>query len=494
MSYQNQSGDLSPYTEVVPMSAKLGDVTKASILTSRRRMRITPQTGSSYWSSAGAGGANAQIQFLLADSSGLLDARSMVLNYYIQTAGTTTACPDDGHVFQTVQVNLNGQNLENLQSAAKVCNIEAKLGGSKSYYQTAGSFQGFSLLSNDTNPSVPTTTAADLLTAYGQYGYVMGTVTDLTARAKRTADARTGNVAGMQVSIPLGMMTGVGRMKSYIPLAILGELNINLIALSNAEALFQSTPTADATFSLTNVSLEYDIVTASPAYMSLLRQIATEDARGIVMPFESTICTPGAQISTSSSSLGESTVIVSRATQNLLRASIVQCPANSVSTLAAPSQSMFSRAGTASVQFRSGSSVFPQIAAFGDASLFNMSLAAYGSVTQENGSAINRALWGQSTNAGTQGTLATYETAQAASGGTTKFCYADSCIPSYGFQTYKGGVDPVDVDGISLSGSSGSQLIASIVSAPSTNYTPFISLVALKFLTAKQGVVNVSGA
>ena len=470
MSFQNQSGDLSPFTEIVPMSAKLGDVTKASILTSRRRMRIAPQTGQAY-GSAGAGASNAQVQFLISDSSGLIDMRSVVLNYYILTTGTTTACPDDAHVFNTVQINLNGQNLENLQNAAKVSNIEAKLGGSKSYYGTAGSFQGFSLLSNDTNPAVPTTAASDLLAAYGQYGYVLGNVTDLTARAKRVADVRTGNVAGMQVSIPLGMISGVGRMKPYVPLALLGELNINLVALSAAQALFQSTATADADFSLSNVTLEYDIVTASPAYMSLLKQIATEDARGIVMPFESTVCVPGGSIAASTSALAESTVIVSRATQNLLRAHIVQQPTTAVSSLAAPSQSMFSRSGTASVQFRSGSSVFPQIACFGDAALFNMSLAAYGSVTQENGSAINRALWGQSTNVATQGTAATYETAQLATGGTTKFCYADSCIPSYGFQTYKGGVDPVDVDGISLSGSSGSQLIASIVSAPSVATT-----------------------
>jgi hypothetical protein len=454
-------------------------------------MRIVPQTGQSY-GSAGAGGANAQIQFLLADSSGLIDMRSVVLNYHIMTVGTL-ACPDDGHPFNTVQINLNGQTLDNLQNAAKVCNIEAKLGGSKTYLQTAGSLQGFQLLSNDANPFVPTVTAADLLAAYGQYGYVTGNTTDLTTRAQRTADVRTGNVAGMQVSIPLAMMSGVGRMKSYVPLALLGELNINLIAGSNADVVFQGNAAATGTFSLTNVSLEYDIVTASPAYMSLLKQIATEDARGIVMPFESTVCTPGAQIAASSSALGETTIIVSRATQNLLRASVIQVPTLAVGALAWPSQSMFSRAGTASVQFRAGSSVWPQIAAFGDASLFNMSLAAYGSVMQENGSVINRALWGQSTSAAAAATPASFETAQSATGG-AKFAYADSFIPSYGFQTYKGGVDPVDVDGISLSGSSGSQLIASIVSAPSAAYSPYISLVALKFLSAKGGVVQVAGA
>lgn len=42
MSYQVQSGDLHPFTEVVPDAAKLGGLTKSSILTQRRRVRIVP--------------------------------------------------------------------------------------------------------------------------------------------------------------------------------------------------------------------------------------------------------------------------------------------------------------------------------------------------------------------------------------------------------------------------------------------------------------------
>jgi hypothetical protein len=171
-------------------------------------------------------------------------------------------------------------------------------------------------------------------------------------------------------------------------------------------------------------------------------------------------------------------------------------PTNGVSIQGFPSQSAFSHAGVFSVQFRVGSQVFPQIAAAGDAALFNMSLAAYGSPMQENGTVANRVMWGQSTNAGTPGTVQSFETAASSLGGTTevKFCYADRFIPTYGFQTVRGGAEPLDVDGISLAGSSGSQIICSLVSAPGVAYTPFVVLTALRFIKAQGGAVQVVGA
>ena len=80
MAFTTQSGDLYPFTEVVPASAQFGAPERSSILTQRRRARVTPQTGPSY-GSAGQGAGGAQIQFLLADQGGLLDMRSIVLNY-----------------------------------------------------------------------------------------------------------------------------------------------------------------------------------------------------------------------------------------------------------------------------------------------------------------------------------------------------------------------------------------------------------------------------
>jgi hypothetical protein len=490
MSFTNQSGDLYPFTEVVPASAQFGAPERSSILTQRRRARVTPQTGQSY-GSAGQGAGGAQIQFLLADQGGLLDMRSIVLNYTIQTYATsTTACPDDGHPFMTVQALLNGQLLENIQNAPKLANAEMTMGASRTYYQTAGSLQGFELLNNDLVTNIPSSSVTASITAWG---YATGNQPSVQVRSSRAAAARFNNIAGEQRSIPLGLMMGLGRMKQYLPIALTGELALVLIAGTPNDVLFDIASTTAGDFSLSQVSLEYDIVVPAQNYMSVLQKVAMEDPVGLTMPYESSIVTAAAAIS-SSASMTQNDLIVSRATNHLLRASVVQVPTSAVSLQGFPSQSCFSHAGVFSVQFRIGSQVFPQIAAQGDAALFNMSLSAYGSPMQENGTVTNRVLWGNSTNAATAGTAAVYETAESSASGTLKFCYADRFIPTYGFQTVRGGTVPLDVDGVSLAGASGSQLIASLVSAPGVAYTPFVILTALRFIKAQGGAVQVVGA
>jgi len=490
MSFTNQSGDLYPFTEVVPASAQFGAPERSSILTQRRRARVTPQTGASY-GSAGAGAGGAQVQFLIADQGGLLDMRSIVLNYTIQTAtSSTTACPDDGHPFMTVQALLNGQLLENIQNAPKLANVEMTMGASRTYYQTAGSLQGFELLNNDLVTNIPSSSVTASITAWG---YVSGNQGSVQVRSSRAASARFNNIAGEQRSIPLGLMMGLGRMKQYLPIALTGELALVLIAGTPNDVLFDIASTTAGDFSLSQVSLEYDIVVPAQNYMSVLQKVAMEDPVGLTMPYESSIVTAAASIS-SSASMTQNDLIVSRATNHLLRASVVQVPTSAVSLQGFPSQSCFSHAGVFSAQFRIGSQVYPQIAAQGDAALFNMSLSAYGSPMQENGTVTNRVLWGNSTNAATAGTAAVYETAESSASGTLKFCYADRFIPTYGFQTVRGGTVPLDVDGVSLAGASGSQLIASLVSAPGVAYTPFVILTALRFIKAQGGAVQVVGA
>ena len=490
MSFTNQSGDLGAFTEVVPASAQYGAPDKSSLLTQRRRCRVVPQTGGSYRTSAGVGASGAQIQFLIADQGGLLDCSSMCINYTIETSGANVA-PDDGHPFQTFQVLLNGQTIEQLTNASKLANVEMTVGGSKTYYQTAGSLQGFELLNNDLVTDVPSSSVTASITAWG---YVSGNQAALVARAQRASSVVFNNVAGEQRSIPLGLICGFGRMKQYLPISVLGEVALQIVCGQAAEVLFSTGSSTTGDFALTQVSLEYDIVVPSQTYMSLLQKVAMDDPAGITMPYESSIVAPAAAISASSTALQQSDLIVSRATNHLLRATVVQVPQTCVALLGYPSQSCFSHGGVVSIQYRIGSQVYPQIAATGDASMFNMTLAAYGSVMQENGTVTNRALWGNSTNGATAGTAQVYETAQLATGGSAKFAYADRFTPTYGFQTVKGEAQPLAVDGVSLAGASGSQLIASLISAPQIGYSPFVILTALKFIKAQGGAVQVVGA
>lgn len=488
MSFLNPSGDLSPFSEIVPSAISLDKPTKSSIVSARRRVKIAPQTSPNAGAS-GVGGGSQQIQFLLADQGGLLDPRSVVLNYTIQTSGAAAACPDDGHPFTTFQVLCNGQLLDNITQAAKVTNIEMKMGGSKSFYSSAGSFMGFQLLNPDLNSAVPSSTDA---TSIGAWGYVAGNQAACAVRSARAADVRTGNTAGMQISIPLGLISGFFRCAQYCPLMTVGEIAIVAQTGTASDVLFTTSSSTDADFSLSKISLEYDVVIPSSAYVSMLQKVAMED--GFMIPFESTIVGTGGVISASASALQESTIIVSRATNYLLRAATIQVPVTGGNTLGYPSQSCFSHAGTNSFQYKIGSSTYPNLPATQDAAMFTTSLAAYGSPMNENGSVVNRALYCQNTNAGTPGTAATYETAQVATGGTVKFCYADSFIAAYGFQTIKGGAEPSLLDAVSLSGSSGSQLQVALVSAPSAAVIPYVALVATRLLTAGGGTVSVKGA
>jgi len=487
----NQAGDLYPFTEVVPASASFGSPERSSILTQRRRCRVTPQTGATYGStSAGTGAGGSQIQFLLSDQGGLIDMRSVCINYTIFTS-TSGVAPDDGHPFMTVQALLNGQLLENITNAPKLANVELCMGGSRNYYQSAASLQGFELLNPDLVTDVPSSSTTASITAWG---YVAGNAASIATRAQRASNAIFNSIPGEQRSIPLGLIMGLGRCKQYLPLALTGEMAFVLITGQPNDVLFNTASTTAGDYALSQVSLEYDIVVPDARYMAVLQNVAMTDGAGLNIPYESSIVTTAAAISASSASLTQNDLIVSRATNHLLRASVVQVPTTCVSLMGFPSQSCFGHAGVYSVQFRIGSQVYPQVAAQGDAALFNMSLAAYGSVLQENGTVVNRVLWGNSTNGATAGTAAVYETAQAASGGSVKFAYGDRFIPTYGFQTVKGAADKLDVDGVSLAGASGSQLIASLVSAPAIAYTPFVIITALRFIKAQGGAVQVVGA
>lgn len=486
------SNQTHPFEEVVPDAIAVKGVSRSSILVQRRRVRTPAQTGIAY-GSAGANGGNRQIQFVVADAQGLLDPASISLMYNVQTTGTG-AVVDDGAPFNRVQISLNGQNLDDIQQVSRNTNAEVKLSADQGWYKNEGSFCGFELLNNElaqgTNV-LDTTTTATLATTTLAYNPAWADVkNNLPAINNRLgANAYAWNPYGGEARImPLGLLTGVGRMKQYLPLAILGELNITCFTAPAGEAVLQPAGQSGGDYSLNGVYLEYDIVVPHPAYMELLHKVANDGAEaGLMMPFESTITASSGVIS-ASATLAESSIIVSRATQNLLRAYLVQQPQALLTSVNFPSYSCFSHANTFSIQYRVGSQYYPAIPAEGDASMWAMTMSAYGSAGRNaSSSVINRVLWSQFTSTA-------WTTNPGAGEGFVKFVNADSFIPCFGFQTVKGEAEPLDVDGIALSGASGSQLVVVVRSAPSVAITPMVGLVALRFINAHAGAVRVIGA
>jgi hypothetical protein len=228
---------------------------------------------------------------------------------------------------------------------------------------------------------------------------------------------------------------------------------------------------------------------------------------GLNLPFESVIMASSGTIGTSSS-LTQASVIVSRATQNLLRTIAIFQPSNVLASRNFPIQSCFGHCGVGQYQIRVGSQYFPAQPAIGDAGMWAATMTAYGSAARNSStSVINRNNWGTYT-LGTSGSLAQYEPVLPAadvptgllSGQTTAgnhLAWTDSFCPAYGFRVVKGKSEPLDVDGISLSGASGSQLVWELFMAPSTGgstVTPTIAMVALRFLSAHGGSVRIIGA
>ena len=122
--------------------------------------------------------------------------------------------------------------------------------------------------------------------------------------------------------------------------------------------------------------------------------------------------------------------------------------------------------------------------------MFAMSMLAYGTAARnDNAAVINRVLWGQFTATAPAGVLTI-----SANEGAAKFVGGDSFLPAYGFQVVKGEAEALDVDGLSLSGASGSQLVAVVRSAPTVQITPMVGLVALRFINAHAGADRVIGA
>ena len=502
MSWQNQSGDLANIEEVLPAGMKTG-LTASSLLLNSKTVKVVPQGGQTLGTpstTAAAGGGQKQLSFLLSGNGGLIDLRSARLNYWVSTSGTTgPVTVDEGHPLSIFNVTLGGQPVEQITNAARLANMNMTLAGSKSYYCTAASEQGFSALNPDLISTLPAAgTVSQPAAAMGQYGYVSANLADAQSRQQRAASVQTGNYIGEHRSIPLSLVSGFFRAKQYLS-DMLGDLVITASTLSAAEYVFNAGASSTGDFALDGISIEYKVVFPDPRYAAVLRKVMTDPNDALLFAYESDIVSTGAQVAASPSSLMENTLIVSRATSNLTRAAIAFISASGQANVNFPGQSCFSHAGVYSAILRIGSSTYPNFPAQGDGALFNMSLAAYGSPVNENGTITNRALYAQSTKWITGGgTPSSWETQKAvyttASTTDVKFAYGDRCVIAYGFRSAAGEADAVDLDGVNMSAASGSQLQWVIQQAPLETYQPYVALTAIRMIKCSAGSVSILGA
>lgn len=456
-----------PVSEVVPDAMEVRGVSKSSLLVGRRRVRFQPQTGTT----ANPGSI---IQFVMADSTSLLDVNSMVISYTITATGTTyVPTLDDGPSWcRRIQVSLNGQLIDDTDNAHRNTNAQVYLNSDRSWYSGPGSFCDYWKF----NP--------DLANNYSgagnqaRFADVSGATTNAIARY----------TAGLQQAVPLGLLSSALRCKQYWPLSQMGELVVQLTCSQAAEALIQATGGTNPSYSLSDIFIEADLIQPHYMYQELLNKVTQmEGEHGLVIPIDTTIVAQGQAIS---SGAFDSSVVVSRATNNLRKVFVTMTPTAALSSSSFPSVSCFPYLGSgAQAQFRIGSLYFPSQPANSPARLFWMSQKAFGEPVNDRGGVANIYTYQNITNSST-GAVTNSVAALAAQPSNLK--WADNFVIAYNFDNYQGG-EELDADGVSVLGQAGSQLIAQLKGTAVEGLTPTISLVATKYISLKDGALKVIG-
>jgi hypothetical protein len=473
-----------PISEVVPeaIAGMNEGLTKSSLLVSRRRIRFQPQTGTS-------AGPNSIVQFVLADSSSLLDVNSATISFTATTTGTGVETLDDGPAWcRRLQVSLNGNLVEDIDNAHRLTNMEVYASADKSWYQSAGSYAGFWKLNPDivvANPVASTAalagatfgaaTAAANSTVVGNilqnynpgYGDIGGQVPATPVGPWAAAGTRT--AAGTSFCVPLSIMSGFFRTKQYIPLNLLGELVMSFTLASAAEAILQATGATDGSYALTNIFMECDVVQPHYALQELMNKVATSEGEsGIVIPYESAIVSQGTALSSGSNL----SVIVSRATNNLRRLLYAHQLTAGISSANFPSVSCFGFNACSSFQVRVGSLYFPSQPADTAARMFGLLQTTYGEAVNSKPGLINRSLYEQTT-------------AADGTGGNLRNAFADAFIVGYNFDSYKNtaATQVLDADGVSVLGQA----------SQTGSVTPVIALIATRYLSLMNGALKIVG-
>ena len=464
-----------PISEVVPEAiAGLNEgLTKSSLLVSRRKIRFQPQTGTT----ATPGGI---VQFVLADSSSLLDVNSATISFTVTTTGTGAETMDDGPSWcRRMQCSLNGNLVTDVDNAHRLANMEVYASADKSWYQSTGSFAGYWKFTPELVLGVATATP----TAANQQAYNpcfgdIGLTTGPAAVSGAPWDAAANRTnAGEVRVIPLSLLDGFWRCKQYIPLNLLGELVVSFTLASAAEACFQPSGNTDASYTLSDIFMEVDVVQPHYALQELMTKVAnSEGENGIVVPYEASIVSQGQAITS-----GTSSVIVSRATNNLRRLLYIHQATTGISNVNFPSVSCFGFNAVTNWQARVGSLYFPSQPATTSARCFGLLQSTYGDAVNEKPGLANRVLY-----TGTSAVATGLET-------NAKFSCSDMFIVGYNFDSYKntGGTNVLDADGVSVLGQAGSQVVIQVSQTGSV--TPTVALMATRYLSLMNGSLKIIG-
>lgn len=474
-----------PVEEAVPLAMEVKGVSRSSILQGRRIVRWQPQSGTT----ANSGSI---IQFVLSDSTGLLDVNSLRISCTVDTVGGDGTAPvvmDDGPAWcRRVQVLANGSLIDDVDNAHRAFNLRVQSSCGQDFYNSEGSFMNLWKFNNT-------------LVGNGAPWAKNNVSSATTARSQDTYKDGAGNTLnGVQCSWPLGLLAPSLSCSKYWPLRSMGELVLQFTCAADGEALFSPGQTGSPTYQLKDIFLECEIVVPSPAYSSLLDHTTQmESEPGVTIPVDTILVAQGQGIPASPSAQTESSIVTSRATTNLRQMLYAAQPTAGLNSYTYPSVSTFPDAGFGSFQVRVGSLYMPSQPADTLARAAMLTYSAFG----EPASTDKTSVWNsQNYDTTTAVNGATVYVNRPDLGGrtsvpattTNRFAFSDFAPKGLSFDSYKNTSDPLDADGISILGMAGSQIISIVRHANPEAITPTIVLKATKYIHLKNGGLRVVGA
>jgi hypothetical protein len=380
-------------------------------------------------------------------------------------------------------VALNGTNIDDTDLANRYSNAMVYAGADRAWYNGAGSFANYWAQ----NPQLAVAGTTYPPTSYA-VGDVSGALVAASVRCK----------AGAQFAWPLGLVSRFFATKQYLPLSQCGELVIQLLCATDAEACLQlatarSAAASGGTYALTNIFLEVDLIQPHYLYQEMLNKVTQlEGEQGLVVPFNAVISAQSQAITGS----GQANIVTSLATNNLRRILLTQSPITEAN-INYPVCSAFANNTLTGVQFRVGSLYFPSQESVNTGSIFWMTQSAFngGEPVHHRNGCIDLNTFSKSTGGYPVGFNITSATGGGAHG--RQQYWGDSCVIGYGFDNYKGG-EALDADGISVLGQAGSQIVSLVRIAPNatywTNGVQFnVHLERSRYLVLKNGALRIEG-
>ncbi len=487
----------SPFMEddvrqIVPNFAKVaGKLSTSSPLQGRRRIRVVPQSGTTY-TIAGAGGANT-INFLLSDGQAYADLLSAVISFEVITydqangQGQSVVALDDGafSVFRRCLVSVNSTLCDDVDYVAKKVLHEAYATLDQSWYDNVGSWLGL----------YKANTAAFGVGANGAYvskysaGAKIGLASTITQGYLNQANQLLPPAGNRnKFSIPVCLLTSFFRNELLFPLRNAGQLFLQLNLASAVEACvaFATTGTnvPSPAFEIRDITMEIDMIDLHPNYIALMDEIMTKQGEaGVRWAFDSHLTTT----TNLQPSDGAQSVIVSKASQNMRQISVGVQPQAGLSRLDYPKNSTWANAGFEDIQVRLGSQYYPSFTSIGEHRAYMDLQNAYGSPASLDKSGLID--------------IYNYYVSTPAGLAMTGANYSDMWLWSYCFDRLKhasmaGGEAP-DLDGVNTLSSSGSQIVVQWNARPVSASLGAVVMTTLcrftRILELKDGATRVVG-